>query len=175
MRLLHDGPRTASSALAIAQVILRTNPRIDPIDALHLTLVTVRAARAQSLPPEFLAAALLQESAYDPDAVSSAGAVGIAQFEPDTAAAMNVDPFDPIDAIGGAAMLLGYYVQAYGAHPDAYWLALAAYNAGPGAVDAYHGIPPYPETRAYINDIFDRWAAIVGRERPAGGRLASGS
>jgi soluble lytic murein transglycosylase-like protein len=57
-------------------------------------------------------------------------------------------------------------VRAYSTYPNPYAAALAAYNAGPGAVDAYHGIPPYPETREYIDDIVDRWAKITAYEAP---------
>jgi peptidoglycan DL-endopeptidase CwlO len=168
MRLLHDGAPTSSRTLAITRAVLRTNPRLSPIDALQLSYATVEAARSNGLSPEFLAATLLQESAFDPWAISSAGAVGIAQFMPSTAAGIGVDPFDPFSAIDGAAELLASYLHAYeGAYADPYAVSLAAYNAGPGAVDAYRGVPPYPETRAYIDDIFDRWAQIAGYELPA--------
>ncbi|HKU68038.1 MAG TPA: lytic transglycosylase domain-containing protein [Candidatus Baltobacteraceae bacterium] len=146
--------------------MLHTNARLSPIDALLLAGATVNAARRTGLPPEFLAATLLQESAFDPQAISSAGAVGIAQFMPTTADGIGIDPFDPFDAINGAAQLLSQYVRAYGErYADPYAAALAAYNAGPGAVAHYGGVPPYPETRDYINDIVDRWAKIAGYER----------
>lgn len=169
MRLLRDGPRTFSATLAIARAILHTNARISPVDALQLAGATAQAARANGIPAEFLAATLLQESAFDPRALSSAGAVGVAQFMPSTAEIVGVNPFDPYDAIPGAAGLLAGYVRAYAAYPNPYAEALAAYNAGPGAVDAYHGIPPYPETRTYIDDIVDRWAKIAGYEAPIHG------
>jgi len=130
-----------------------------------LSDAAVRAAGRYGLPPEFLAAALLQESAFDPQAISSAGAVGIAQFMPSTADGIGVDPFDPYDAIDGAARLLSTYVRAYASFPNPYALALAAYNAGPAAVEHYRGVPPYAETQAYIDDIVDRWAKIAGYER----------
>lgn len=134
--------------------------------ALLFAGTTADAARAQGLPPEFLAATLLQESAYDPIAMSSAGAIGIAQFMPETADAAGVDPYDPFDAIAGAAALLGGYVADYrGRYADPYVAALAAYNAGPLAVASYHGVPPYPETREYIALIYDRWARIASYER----------
>ena len=165
-RLLYDGPPAESPTLAVTRAVLHTNPRLSPIDALMLAGAAVRAARQNGLPPEFLAATLLQESAFDPRAISAAGAVGIAQFMPSTADDAGVNPFDPFDAIDGAARMLSGYVRAYGdRYPDPYAIALAAYNAGPGAVDAYHGVPPYPETREYINDIIDRWAKIAGYER----------
>lgn len=165
-RLLYDGAPTSSATIAVTRAVLHTNPRIAPLDALRLADATVIAARRHGVPPEFLAATLLQESAFDPQAISSAGAVGIAQFMPSTAAGIGIDPFDPFQAIDGAAELLSEYVRAYREeYPNPYAIALAAYNAGPGAVDAYHGVPPYAQTREYINDIVDRWAKIAGYER----------
>jgi hypothetical protein len=71
--------------------------------------------------------------------------------------------------------LLGSYVTAYrGEYDDAYAVALAAYNAGPLAVEHYRGVPPYPETREYIDLIFDRWARIASYEIPGKTTLASG-
>lgn len=166
MRLLRDGKPSASAELAVTRAILHTNARISPVDALRLAGATAQAARANGIPPEFLAATLLQESAYDPGAISAAGAVGIAQFMISTAQEQGVDPFDPFDAINGSAQLLASYVRAYEARPNPFALALAAYNAGPGAVEAYRGVPPYPETREYIDDIVDRWAKIEGYETP---------
>lgn len=165
-RPLYDGPRTGSPTLAVTRAVLRTNPRLAPIDALRLAGATVSAARRHGLPPEFLAATLLQESAFDPQAISAAGAVGIAQFMPSTADGIGIDPFDPYEAIEGAAQLLSSYARSYeGRFANPYAVALAAYNAGPGAVAAYNGVPPYAETREYINDIVDRWAKIAGYER----------
>lgn len=107
----------------------------------------VSAATANGLSPALLAALLRSESGFDPRAVSPAGAQGIAQFMPATAAGMGLrDPFDPAAAIPAAARLLAGHVRALGSVP----LALAAYNAGPGAVQRYGGIPPYPETQAYV-------------------------
>jgi soluble lytic murein transglycosylase-like protein len=163
--LFRDGPAVKQPELAIARAILRTNPRITQSGALLLAIATADAARRHALPPEFLAATLLQESAYDVEALSPAGAVGIAQFMPETAAGQGIDPFDPFDAIEGAAELLADYVAAYrGIYADPYAAALAAYNAGPGAVHAYHGVPPYAETREYIALIFDRWARMISYE-----------
>jgi soluble lytic murein transglycosylase-like protein len=165
-RLLYDGPPASDPTLALTRAVLHTNPRLSPVDALRLADAAVEAARRNGLPPEFLGAMLLQESAFDPRAISAAGAVGIAQFMPSTADDAGVDPFDPFDAIGGAAHMLAGYVHAYDdQYANPYVVALAAYNAGPGAVDAYRGVPPYAETREYINDIVDRWAKIVGYER----------
>ncbi len=163
--LFLDGPPVRAPELALTRAILHTNPRIAQAAALLLAVATVRAARANGLPPEFLGATLLQESAYDVEALSAAGAVGIAQFEPETAASIGVDPYDPFAAIDGAAELLGQYLAAYRqTYPDPYATALAAYNAGPGAVERYGGVPPYAETREYVDLIYYRWTKIVSYE-----------
>jgi soluble lytic murein transglycosylase-like protein len=166
--LLRDGPPVGSPELALARAILHTNPRIAQTGALLLAVVTAKAARRNGLPVEFLGATLLQESAYDPRVISSAGAIGIAQFEPDTAAGEGIDPWDPFASIDAAADLLGSYVRAYtGVYDEPYDAALAAYNAGPAAVARYRGVPPYSETREYIDLIGDRWARIASYEAVA--------
>jgi soluble lytic murein transglycosylase-like protein len=164
--VLRDGGPVDDTELAIARAILRTNPRLVAAYALAFAEATTRAARAHFLPPEFLGATLLQESAYDPEAISSAGAIGLAQFMPETAQGMGVDPYDPFDSIDGAAALIGSYLVAYRARSgDPYALALAAYNAGPAAVEHYSGVPPYHETREYIALIYERWGRILSYER----------
>jgi soluble lytic murein transglycosylase-like protein len=164
MRLLTDAGPRAPAGVRIAREALRVNPRLDPVDALLLAQRVLDDARAQRLAPAFLAATLLQESAFDRSAISPAGAVGIAQFTVPTAAIVGVDPWDPRSAIDGAARLLARYVDAYrGARDDPYALALAAYDAGPLAVAHYGGVPPYAETRTYIGWVRTRWSRIVGR------------
>jgi hypothetical protein len=166
-RLLQDPSGAASPRVALTRAILLVNPRMTPIGALELADATVTAAVEERLPPEFLGAMLLQESAFDPNAVSSAGAVGIAQFMPDTAAEYGVHPFDPFDAIRGASRLISQYMHAYqGVYSDPYAAALAAYNAGPGAVAQYRGIPPYEETREYVLLVYERWALMASYESP---------
>jgi soluble lytic murein transglycosylase-like protein len=157
------GPRAAPN-VKLAREALRANPRLGPVDALFLATDVVDAAADHGLPAGFLGATLLQESAFDPGAMSSAGAAGIAQFTAPTADGVGIDPWEPPQAIAGAARLLSSYVERYrDAGDDPYALALAAYDAGPGAVAAYHGVPPYAETRDYIIDVRDRWSRIVGR------------
>lgn len=105
-----------------------------------------QAASANDIPSSLLAALIEHESGFNPDAQSSAGAEGIAQFMPATAAGLNVDPYDPTSAIKAAAAMLGSYTREFGSYGD----ALAAYNAGSSAVARYGGIPPYAETQAYV-------------------------
>jgi cell wall-associated NlpC family hydrolase len=105
-----------------------------------------QAAASNGIPSSLLAALLYHESRFEPGAVSSAGAEGIAQFMPATAAGMGVDPTNPTQSIEGAAQLLGSYTRQFGSYSD----ALAAYDAGSSAVERYGGIPPYAETQAYV-------------------------
>lgn len=104
------------------------------------------AGAAHGIQPSVLAAVAKIESAFDPNAVSHAGAQGLMQFMPATAADMGVDPFDPASAIDGAARYLSQNLRRFGSLE----LALAAYNAGPGAVQQHGGIPPFAETQAYV-------------------------
>jgi soluble lytic murein transglycosylase-like protein len=163
LRLCMDASRRSPLRVKVAREVMRTNQRIDAVDALLLGATVFDAARERKLPPQFLAATLLQESAFDPRALSAAGAVGIAQFTVPTAAEYGVDPWDTDSAIDGAARLLSAYLYDYRDSDDPYASALAAYNAGPGTVAAYHGVPPYRETRDYITDVRDRWSRMVGR------------
>lgn len=164
VRLYMDSPRHAGQLTATVRNIMRTNPRLSGFDALVLAQRTLDAAAARGIDPGFLAATLLQESAFTPDIVSWAGAIGIGQFMIGTADLAGIDPFDPGAAIDATAALLAIYVARYRIdypHADPYALACAAYNAGPGAVETYGGVPPYPETIGYVADIRERWSRIV--------------
>ena len=136
-RMYMDALPRSGQLTATVRSIMRTNPRLSGFDALVLAARTLSAARANGVDPGFLAATLLQESAYDPDAMSWAGAVGIGQFMVGTADLYGIDPFDPGPSIDATARLLGAYLARYRARgaADPFALALAAYNAGPGAVD----------------------------------------
>lgn len=106
--------------------------------------------------PDLLAAVAWTESSFNPEAVSHAGALGLMQIMPGTASDLGVDPRDPVQAIDGAARYLRTQLDRFG-DPR---LALAAYNAGPGAVEKYNGIPPYPETTAYVTKVAGHYEQI---------------
>jgi soluble lytic murein transglycosylase-like protein len=112
-----------------------------PYDALFAA-----AGARHGIDPRILSAVARVESNYDPNAVSSAGARGLMQFMPATAAGMGIDPLDPAQAIDGAARYLTTQMRDFGSLE----LALAAYNAGPGAVRRHGGIPPYAQTQNYV-------------------------
>jgi peptidoglycan DL-endopeptidase CwlO len=110
------------------------------------------------LPQGLLAAVAQTESGGNPAAVSPAGAQGLMQLMPSTAQGLGVDPWQPAQAVQGAARLLSKYLHSYGSVP----LALAAYNAGPGAVEQYGGVPPYSETQKYVTKITGLMAGRAG-------------
>lgn len=121
-----------------------------PVSGVPFAELFNRAGATHGVSPELLAEVARAESAFDPRAVSHAGAQGLMQLMPATARGLGVgDSFDPAQAVDGAARLLRDLHQQFG-RTD---LALAAYNAGPGAVLRYDGIPPYAETRAYVQKI----------------------
>ncbi|OWU67054.1 transglycosylase [Roseovarius sp. 22II1-1F6A] len=95
------------------------------------------------------------ESAYDPKAVSHAGAIGLGQLMPETARDLKVDPSDWRQNLDGSARYLAGMLAAFGKVD----LALAAYNAGPDAIRAHAGIPPFPETQSHVQRVL----AVVGR------------
>jgi hypothetical protein len=110
----------------------------------------LHAAAHWNVSAALLAAQLMAESGFDPNAGSPAGAQGIAQFMPSTAASYGLrNPFDPVAAIDAEAHLMSDLIREFGS-PQ---LALAAYNAGPGAVEACHCVPDIPETTAYVSRI----------------------
>jgi len=104
------------------------------------------AATKYGVSASLLAAVAHQESGFNAGVTSRAGAQGLMQLMPGTAKGLGVNPMDPAQAVDGAARMLRSLVNEFG-RVD---YALAAYNAGPGAVHRYHGIPPYSETRRYV-------------------------
>jgi len=116
-------------------------------------------AAETGLPQELIAAVIWAESAGNPRAVSPAGAQGLMQLMPETARMLAVeDPFEPRQNILAGSRYLRQLLDQFGALP----LALAAYNAGPGRVRQYGGIPPFAETQAYVRRVLQLYAALQG-------------
>ena len=106
------------------------------------------ASQNNGVPEGLVRAVLMSESAGDPSAISTAGAQGLMQLMPGTSSGCGIaNPFDPMQNVECGTSYLRSLLVRY--HNNV-TLAVAAYNAGPGAVDRYHGVPPYPETRAYV-------------------------
>jgi soluble lytic murein transglycosylase-like protein len=117
-----------------------------------------QVAREHGLDPALLAGVASVESGWNPRAESPAGAKGLMQLMDGTARQLGVtDPFDPAQSLRGGAQYLRDLLNRYGGDQR---LALAAYNAGPGSVDRFGGIPPYPETQHYVAAVLDAAAEI---------------
>ena len=110
------------------------------------------AAREAGIDPKIVTAVAWTESGFNPKARSGAGAIGLMQLMPGTAAGLGVDPHDPAQNLRGGARYLADQLERFGSLD----LALAAYNAGPGAVTKHGGIPPYAETQRYVATVLDR-------------------
>jgi soluble lytic murein transglycosylase len=116
-------------------------------------------AREQRVQPALVKAVIAAESSFDPAAVSRKGAQGLMQLMPGTARELGVDdPLEPTDNVRGGARYLRNMLDRYGDLSR----AIAAYNAGPTAVDRYGGIPPYPETQDYVNRVLTYYRAYHG-------------
>ena len=144
----YAAPIAASAAAASSEA---SSPAVKPASMAELV---DNAARKYGLPPEFVRAVVAVESGYQAKAVSPKGAIGLMQLMPGTARGLGADPTIPEQNVDAGTrylrdLLLRYDNQAY--H------ALAAYNAGPGAVDKYHGVPPYRETQNYILNVLRNW------------------
>ncbi|MBR6342708.1 MAG: lytic transglycosylase domain-containing protein [Selenomonadaceae bacterium] len=114
--------------------------------------MVAEAARKYEVDPKLLSAVAEAESGGNQSAVSPAGAVGVMQLMPDTAASLGVDPYDEKQNIEGGAKYLRQMLDSFGGDVRK---AVAAYNAGPQAVHDYGGVPPYRETQSYVNRVLD--------------------
>jgi cell wall-associated NlpC family hydrolase len=153
-----DGSSAGVAGLGSAGVSSASSARsLAPGLSQYAGVFSQNEARYQ-LPQGLLAAVAQTESGGNPAAVSPAGAQGLMQLMPTTARGLGVNPWEPAQAVQGAAQLLSKYLHNFGSVP----LALAAYNAGPGAVEQYGGVPPYRETQNYVAKITGLMAGRAG-------------
>jgi soluble lytic murein transglycosylase-like protein len=158
-------PTPVASAESIKPAI--TGPA--PTEATSLTPaeLAASAARKYALPSAFVASVMRAESGFNAAAVSPKGAVGLMQLMPDTARGLGVDPNIPADNVDAGTRYLRDLLARYENDPHQVVLALAAYNAGPAAVDKYHGVPPYRETREYILRVWKGWNPLAAEQDSA--------
>ena len=153
---------------------LQTAPKSAKLTTADLGEILASAGKEHNLDVDLLASVVKAESDGDASAVSLAGAQGLMQLMPGTAAGLGVqDSFQPEENVrGGSAYLDGLLTRYH----DNLALALAAYNAGPDAVDKYHGIPPYRETRAYVARVIHEFnRRVLAREMQSRHAAAAGT
>ena len=137
-------------------------PKLEKVPATPTQLVE-RAAEKHGLPADFVKLVARAESAFNPNALSPKGAIGLMQLMPQTAAALNVDPHDAEQNAEAGARLLKDLLLQYQHQPDQLRRALAAYNAGPAAVAKYNGVPPYRETQLYVDKIVGQYKRTLAQ------------
>ena len=142
-------------------------PRANPLNGQDIDEVVSAASTRNNIPANLIKSVISVESGFNPNAVSRKGAQGLMQLMPETALAMGVqNPFDPSENVEGGARYLRDLLGLF--HNDVP-KALAAYNAGPERVEQYHGVPPYPETVAYVSRVIRNLNQRSGRsEQPFG-------
>ena len=141
------------------------NPGIDEDEARRIVVAIARESIAEGVDPRLIVAIVATESSFDRTARSSAGARGLGQLMPSTAADDNVDNVEDIDQnIHGTVLTLKGNLDHYARYDKQhqYIYAIAAYNAGSGAVDEYHGVPPYDETVHYVWKVIVLWRRLWG-------------
>lgn len=140
-------PAARLTSGAVASLPSRAEPWLGHIE---------QAAVRHGVDPRLLTALVWTESAFREDALSPAGAIGLGQLMPGTAAGMGVDPHDPLQNLDGAATYIATQLRNFGSVD----LALAAYNAGPGRVQRAGGVPNIAETQAYVRIVTDRYESL---------------
>jgi hypothetical protein len=160
--------RGGDSSLTVRRAVTRFNPRLaaSELDAIAGSIVRYcNEYGLTSLDDQLLVVAVIAaESHFNPKARSYKGAAGLGQLMPATAAAHGVDPYDPVQNLQIAIRIICRNLSQYQGQRDQQWLlALAAYNAGGGAVKRHGGVPPYRETRDYLWRIYGYWCELTGR------------
>jgi soluble lytic murein transglycosylase-like protein len=146
-------PPAPESPVAVTQTVIGWGPQKSPQELVE------DAAMKAGLPPAIVHSVAKAESGYRADAVSSKGAIGLMQLMPATAAGLDADPRNPRENAEAGARYLRDMLLKYDGDVAK---ALAAYNAGPGAVDKYKGVPPYAETRSYVNRVIRDYKRRTG-------------
>jgi hypothetical protein len=137
----------------LSELALTQNPRLSPSQARSIATAIVDSADRHEVDPFLVAALISQESKFRPQIVSPGGAVGLGQLLPATAYGLGVDPYSPAQNVEGCVRYLKIQLNRWNGQVD---LALASYNAGPGAVQQHGGVPPYRVTRNYVAKISGR-------------------
>ena len=168
------GAQLVSPGVGSYAAVLQTlNPEL-PVDKARAYARSIMAdAWRTHLDPRFIMSIVTVESRWRANAISRVGARGLGQLMPGTAARLGVDAWNPTDNLRGTSSYLKALMDHFAGKPDAVKLAIAGYNAGPRAVERFHGIPPYAETQNYVTRVLRVWKELntrIGRAfapRPA--------
>lgn len=161
-------PPAATNPAAVrvySRVLRKINPQMPAWQSQSLAKHLLINADRWKIDANMLVALVTVESAWHTHARSWAGAIGLGQLMPGTAANLHVNPRDPYQNLQGAARYLYGLLTRFHGKPDRYALAFAAYNAGPKAVEEFGGIPPYAETQHYVVKVTSTWRKISGMVR----------
>ena len=146
---------------AYRNAISKFNRRLSPKEVDRITMSLLTFSWNYQVDPRLVIAVVLAESHFNPSATSRCGAMGLGQLMPGTAAGLGVsNAYDPVQNLAGCVKLIRGHLDKYGDIK----LALSAYNAGPGAVKKYGGVPPYRETQGYIRRVTQYYDALCGRK-----------
>ena len=155
-----------STEATYAAVMRTLNPSL-PVDKARAYARSVMAdAWRTKLDPRFIMSIVTVESRWRANAVSHSGARGLGQLMPSTARTLGVNAWNPSENLRGTSAYLKTLMNRFAGKPNAVKLAIAGYNAGPRAVERYHGVPPYGETQHYVVKVLNVWKTLntrVGR------------
>ena len=159
------GPTTVAKPTesAYAAIMQSLNPRLPLEKARAYARSVIADAWRTHLDPRFIMSIVTVESNWRANAVSRVGARGLGQLMPGTAALLGVNAWSAADNLRGTSTYLKTLMDHFAGKPNAVKLAIAGYNAGPKAVERYHGVPPYSETRNYVVRVLHVWNQLNGR------------
>lgn len=153
----------APTEASYAAVLRTINPKLPAAKARAYARSVMADAWRTHLDPRFIMSIVTVESRWRSNAVSRVGARGLGQLMPGTAATLGVNAWNPSENLRGTASYLKALMNHFAGRKNAVSLAIAGYNAGPKAVERFHGIPPYAETQNYVVRVLEVWKTLNGR------------
>jgi soluble lytic murein transglycosylase-like protein len=156
-------PAATASEATYAAVLRTINPKLPMEKARAYARSVLKDAWKTHLDARFIMSIVTVESRWRANAVSSVGARGLGQLMPGTARTLGVNAWNPSDNLRGTSAYLKTLMNRFAGKPNAMKLAIAGYNAGPKAVERYHGVPPYGETQHYVVKVLRVWNTLNAR------------